>query len=182
MFGPTLETPRLILRPPSAEDFDAVAAFSADEVATTFLGGAQSRSVAWRSWSAIAGSWILHGHSMFSWIEKATGRWVGRGGPWKPEGWPGPEVGWGVVPDRQRMGYAKEAATAAIDWAFDALGWTEVIHCIDPKNAPSIAVAKSLGSTLLKTGVAAPAPLHGTWNLYGQTRDQWRARPRTSAL
>jgi RimJ/RimL family protein N-acetyltransferase len=124
----------------------------------------------------LAGSWALYGYSMFSYIEKETGRWVGRGGPWMPEGWPGTEVGWGVAPDRQRRGYAKEAATACIDWAFDELGWTEVIHCIDPSNTPSIAVAKSLGSTLLKPGFAAPAPLNMTWDLYGQTREQWRAR------
>src|SRR5262245_58106265 len=136
MFGPTLETPRLILRPPSIADFDAFVAFSADETTTRFLGGPMGREVAWRMWSMIAGSWVLHEHSMFSYIEKATGRWIGRGGPWRPEGWPGPKVGWGIVRDRQRMGYAKEAATASIEWAFDALGWTEVMHCIDPLNEP----------------------------------------------
>jgi RimJ/RimL family protein N-acetyltransferase len=176
MFGPTLETPRLILRPPTGADFDAFAAFMANDGAAEYLGGTQSRAVAWRTWAAIAGSWLLHGYSMFSYIEKESGRWIGRGGPWSPEGWPGNEVGWGVVPDAQRKGYAKEAATAAIDWAFDVLGWTEVIHCIDPRNVASIAVAKSLGSTVLKRGVAAPAPLVATWDLYGQTREQWRTR------
>ena len=113
---------------------------------------------------------------MFSIIEKASGRWIGRGGPWAPEGWPGTEVGWGIVADAQRHGYATEAATAAIDWAFDHLGWTEVIHCIDAANAASIAVAKRLGSSLLQVGVAATAPIVGTWDVYGQTREQWRAR------
>jgi RimJ/RimL family protein N-acetyltransferase len=178
MLGPSLETPRLILRPPTGADFDAFAAFAADPSASTFLGGVQSRAVAWRGWAQIAGSWLLNGYSMFSYIEKASGRWIGRGGPWMPEGWPGTEVGWGIVPDMQRKGYAKEAATASIDWAFDALGWTDVIHCIDPRNAASIAVAKSLGSKLLKSGVAATAPLVGTWDLYGQTRDEWRSRQR----
>jgi RimJ/RimL family protein N-acetyltransferase len=176
MIGPTLETRRLILRPPTREDFDAFAAFMADPVAAKFLGGVQSRPVAWRAWSAIAGSWLLYGHSMFSYIEKESGRWIGRGGPWMPEGWPGTEVGWGVASDKQRQGYAKEAATATIDWAFDALGWTEVVHCIEPENAASVAVAKSLGSKLLKTGFAAPAPLTATWHIYGQTREEWRAR------
>lgn len=63
----------------------------------------------------IAGSWVLQGYSNFSYIEKDSGRWVGRGGPWKPEGWPGTEVGLGVVTDAQRQGYAKEASIAAID-------------------------------------------------------------------
>jgi RimJ/RimL family protein N-acetyltransferase len=176
VLGPTLETRRLILRPPTGADFDAYAAFAANEVASTYLGGPQSRSVAWRGWAQIAGSWVLQGFSNFSYIEKDSGRWIGRGGPWMPEGWPGTEVGWAVVPDAQRKGYAKEASIAAIDWVFDVLGWSEVIHCIDPRNVASIAVAKSLGSTLLKSGVVAPAPLVVTWDVYGQSREQWRMR------
>ena len=44
MLGPTLETARLILRPPTQEDFDAFAAFSADPLAARFLGGAAQGS------------------------------------------------------------------------------------------------------------------------------------------
>ena len=174
--GPTLETVRLILRPPIAEDFDAFAEFMGDEATAKFVGGAQSRPLAWRNLAAIAGAWVLNGFSMFSFIEKETGKWVGRGGPWRPEGWPGTEVGWGVAAHAQGKGYAKEAAAAAIDWAFGHLGWTEVIHCIEPANAPSIGVAKALGSKLLRSGIAAPPPIVATWDVYGQTREAWRAR------
>jgi RimJ/RimL family protein N-acetyltransferase len=128
--GPTIETARLILRPPKMEDFAPFAAFMGDE-ASRFVGGPQPRSAAWRTWLAIAGAWSLQCISMFSWIEKASGRWVGQGGPWLPEGWPGPEVGWLTAQDAQRNGYAKEATSAAISWAFDNLGWSEVTHCID---------------------------------------------------
>jgi RimJ/RimL family protein N-acetyltransferase len=178
MLGPTLETARLILRPPTAADFPAYAEFMADEEAARHLGGAQLRTVAWRGFATIVGAWSLNGFSMFSIIEKETGRWVGRGGPWQPEGWPGTEVGWGIIPSAQRRGYAKEAATCAIDWAFDTLGWREVLHCIGPDNQGSIALALSLGSGLRATGVQAPAPIVATWDLYGQTREAWRARPR----
>jgi RimJ/RimL family protein N-acetyltransferase len=115
---------------------------------------------------------------MFSIVEKETGRWIGRVGPWQPEGWPGTEVGWGIVPSAQRRGYAKEAAACAMDWAFDTLGWSEVLHCIDPANEPSITTAISLGSRLRSRAVKAPAPLDAVWDIYGQTRDSWRARPR----
>jgi RimJ/RimL family protein N-acetyltransferase len=174
--GPVLETERLLLRPPSAADFPAFAEFMADPETARFLGGVQPRSAAWRQWATITGAWVLRGFSMFSFIEKETGRWIGRGGPWMPEGWPGTEVGWGVIADAQRRGYAKEAATAALDWSFDVLGWSEVIHCIAPDNVASIGVAKALGSRLQRTGVSAPAPLVGTWDLYGQSREEWRAR------
>jgi RimJ/RimL family protein N-acetyltransferase len=173
--GPTIETARLILRPPKLEDFEPFAEFMSDE-ASRFVGGPTPPSATWRSLAALVGAWTLQGYSMFSWIEKESGRWVGRGGPWQPVGWPGTEVGWATAMSAQRKGYAKEAATAMITWAFDNLGWSGVIHCIDPANAPSIAVAKSLGSSVMRTGVAAPAPIVATWDLYGQTREQWRSR------
>ena len=141
-----------------------------------YLVGVLPRATAWRAWSNIAGAWALYGFSMFSIVEKATGAWIGRGGPWCPLDWPGTEVGWGIVASAQRKGYAVEAATAAIDWAFDVLGWTEVIHCIDPENQPSIGVATKLGSALVRPGVASGPPFHATWDLYGQSRDAWRAR------
>ena len=95
--GPTLETARLILRPTSLEDLDGFAALSADPEVARFLGGVQTRAAAWRGLCTIAGSWALQGFSVFSVLEKATGRWVGRIGPWQPEGWPGTEVGWSLL-------------------------------------------------------------------------------------
>lgn len=174
--GPTLETERLILRPPSAEDLEAWAAFAGDEEAMCFLGGPQGRHAAWRSVCAMTGAWTIRGFSMFSVIEKASGRWVGRLGPWQPEEWPGTEVGWGIARDAWGRGYAAEGATAAIDWAFDFLGWTEVIHCIDFGNVNSQAVARKLGSSVLRQA-RLPSPFDEVeLDIWGQTREQWRAR------
>ena len=89
----------------------------------------------------MAGAWAMQGFAMFSIIEKSSGRWIGRLGPWVPEGWPGTEVGWGLLRDAWGKGYATEGATAAIDWAFAHLGWSEVIHTIGPENVASQAVA-----------------------------------------
>jgi RimJ/RimL family protein N-acetyltransferase len=176
--GPVLETERLILRPPLAEDFEPWAAFAADEEAARFLGGAQGRSGAWRALCTMAGAWTIRGFSMFSVIEKASGRWVGRLGPWQPEEWPGTEVGWGIVRDAWGRGYATEGATAAIDFAFDVLGWTEVIHSIDFGNASSQAVARRLGSTILRQARLPPPFEEIDLDIWGQTREQWRARRR----
>ena len=172
---PIIETARLILRPPSLEDFDAWAAFAGDPETMRFLGGVQPRSVAWRGFMTTAGAWALQGFAMFSVIEKRTGRWIGRIGPWRPEGWPGTEVGWGL--DRQACGkgYATEAATAAVDWAFDHLGWTDVIHCIDPDNSGSRKVASRIGSTLLRRGRMPPPYDTPEIEIWGQSKLQWRA-------
>ena len=174
--APTLETERLVLRMPQAGDFDAWAAFSADPEAMEHLGGVQSRSVAWRSICTMTGAWHIRGFSMFSVIEKATGQWVGRMGPWQPEGWPGTEVGWGIVRDRWGRGYATEAAVAVMDYVVDRLGWHEIIHTIVPDNGKSQSVARKLGSTILRQATL-PAPLdHVVTDVWGQTRDQWVAR------
>ncbi len=175
--GPTLETARLILRPPTPEDFEGWAAFAADEEINRFLGGAQPREVAWRMMCTMTGAWVIRGFSMFSVIEKESGRWVGRLGPWRPEGWPGTEVGWGVTRECWGKGYAIEGATAAIDWAFDHLGWTEVVHTIDPGNINSQNLARRLGSTILRHAVLPP-PLNDSVDVWGQSREQWKARAR----
>ena len=175
--SPTLETQRLILRLPEPQDFEPWAAFAADPEVQQFFGGVQDRNLAWRTMSGMAGGWLSRGFSMFSVIEKETGRWVGRIGPWQPEGWPGTEVGWGLTRETWGKGYATEAATAAIDWAFDTLGWTEVIHTIEPANVNSSKVAGRLGSRILRQAVL-PAPLDLPVDVWGQSRAEWMARRR----
>jgi len=171
-----IETPRLRLRLPKREDFDAYADFMSDVQATEYIGGQQSRPLAWRGLLQIAGAWHLQGFSMFSVIEKATGEWVGRVGPWMPEGWPGPEVGWGIVRSRWQRGYATEAAAASIDWAFAELGWTDVIHTIEPTNAASQALARKLGARNRGAG-RLPPPLESvSVEIWGQTRVEWQRR------
>ena len=173
---PAIETARLLLRPPRIEDFDAYAQHMADPESARFLGGVQSRTVAWRGFTQIAGSWQLLGYSMFSVLLKASGEWIGRVGPWVPEGWPGTEVGWGIVCAHCNRGYATEAAAATIQWAFDRLGWHEVIHAIDPENRASQAVARKLGSRNRGRGRLPPPYECSVVDIWGQTRAQWAAR------
>lgn len=176
IIGPTLETARLILRPPSQDDFPAFAAMMEDGDHVRFVGGALNGAMAWRTWAALTGAWVLRGFSMFSVIEKDTGEWVGRIGPWQPEGWPGREVGWGLARQATGKGYGVEAAAACMNFVFDDLGWTDVIHVIDPDNAASIALAQRLGSRNLGS-VVLPPPLdvHQV-DAWGQSAAQWRAR------
>jgi RimJ/RimL family protein N-acetyltransferase len=124
----------------------------------------------------MAGAWYLTGISMFSVVERSTGRWVGRVGPWMPEGWPGTEIGWGIAREHWGKGYATEGAAAAIDWAFATLGWTEVVHAIDVRNLASQAVARRLGARNRGKG-KLPAPLDQyDIDIWGQTRAEWQTR------
>lgn len=173
-----IHTDRLILRVPRAEDFDAYADDAGDPENMAFIGGAQSRPVAWRSFMAYAGAWATTGVSMFWVFERgadgAEGAFVGRIGPWRPEGWPGCEVGWGVARRFFGAGYAGEAARASLDYAFDKLGWTEVIHTIEPANVASVKLAERLGSRKLRE-VVLPDPINKTVWAWGQSREDWRA-------
>jgi RimJ/RimL family protein N-acetyltransferase len=173
-----IETARLILRPTQLEDFEGWAAFMGDTETMRFMGGAQPRSMAWRAMMTMAGAWSFNHPAMFSVIEKATGRWVGRLGPWMPEGWPGTEVGWGIIRECWGRGYAGEGAAAAIAWAFEHFGWSDVIHVIGTQNQASQAVARKLGSRN-RGPTRLPAPLENEpVEIWGQTRSEWRARRR----
>ncbi|MEO6263815.1 MAG: GNAT family N-acetyltransferase [Luteimonas sp.] len=170
-----IETDRLILRVQRAEDFDEYAELLADEDACRYIGGHMPRAVAWRKFLQMPGAWMIQGFGMFSVIERASGRWIGQMGPWQPEGWPGTEVGWAFKRSAWGQGYATESAIAAIDWAFDHLGWDDVIHSIHPDNRASQALAERLGSRNRGPG-QLPAPFEDApIDIWGQTCAEWRA-------
>jgi len=165
-----LETERLILRKIDPErDFEAWAKSMADEETVRYLGTKpMSRTESWRAMAAVIGHWEIRGYGFFSLEHKETGAWVGRAGPWYPEGWPQPEVGWTLSPDHRKKGYATEAGRAAIDYAFNTLGWQQVIHVILEGNAPSITLAEKLGSRLIRSQDGLPGVTDHRVLIYGQ--------------
>ncbi len=146
-----METERLILRDVDPEtDFEAWADCFSDAETMRFIGGdPQCRGAAWRHMAVVIGHQQIHGYSFYSVIEKATGAWVGRVGPWFPEGWPEPEIGWTIHRDHWKKGYAKEAGAACVEYAFDEFGWDRVIHVIAEENIASIKTAEAIGSKRL---------------------------------
>jgi RimJ/RimL family protein N-acetyltransferase len=178
--GPTLETERLILRVPQAGDFERYAAMLADP-SSVHIGGPMTRHEAWRRFLQMPGAWVVQGFAMFSVHEKASGRWMGQAGPWCPDGWPGTEIGYSFHMDARGKGYATEACAAAMDHAFDALGWDEVIQSIAPANMASQAVATRLGSRNRGPGqLPAPLDVHPI-EIWGQTRAEWAVNRRRFA-
>lgn len=171
---PRLTTERLLLRVPEAGDFERYAQMLADEDSARHIGGVLERGAAWRRFLQMPGAWLVQGFAMFSIVDRADGRWLGQAGPWQPDGWPGTEVGWALHPDAAGRGIAFEAATAAIDWAFERLGWSEVIHCIAPDNLRSQRLAQRLGSRL-SGPVRLPVPFDdAVVEAWGQSRQSWR--------
>jgi len=171
-----IETPRLFLKVPNLKEFEPWCAYMADEESAQFIGKVQPPSVVWRSICSIIGSWQAVGFGFFSVFEKSTGRWVGRLGPWAPHGWPGNEVGWGVIREVWGKGYALEGSMASMDYAVDVLGWTDIIHSINPDNLPSQKLAARLGSVNRGPGRMPPPYENDPVDLWGQTAAEWRAR------
>ena len=143
---PVLETERLILRAPQASDFAPYADFIASDRGR-YMGGPMPRDLAWRAFASGFGHWVIRGFGGFVVTLKSTGAAIGRVGPWFPESWPEPEIGWGLWDhSAEGKGYAFEAAAAALRHAFRDLGWKTAVSYIVPENARSIALAKRLGA------------------------------------
>ena len=167
---PTLATDRLILRAHRPEDFEPFAAMMAEPEVARFItlnGQPQTPAEAWRILAAIIGCWTLRGFGMWAVEERASGRYMGRVGPWQPEGWPGFEIGWGLSGTAQGQGYATEAAQAAIDWSRATLSVGRILHIIHPDNVPSQRVARRLGAGVV-----------GQWDApWGVVCDLWASDP-----
>lgn len=60
---------------------------------------------------------------------------------------PAREIGWRFAPEHWGKGYATEAARAALDFAFNRLGWDEVVAFTAAPNLRSQRVMKRLNMT-----------------------------------
>jgi RimJ/RimL family protein N-acetyltransferase len=165
-----LETERLILRPIDPErDLEPWAKAHSDEETVRYLGGEiMCPARTWRMMAGVIGHWQIRGFGFFSVESKDSGAWVGHVGPWYPEGWPDREVGWTIAREHWGKGFATEAARACLDYVFDTLGWTRVIHVILPGNEASIAVARKLGSEFLYPQEGIAGVTEEIVHIYGQ--------------
>ncbi|WP_299968066.1 GNAT family N-acetyltransferase [uncultured Roseobacter sp.] len=142
---PILETGRLILRAPCADDLPGFTAFYASDAAR-HVGGPQKDYEVWRYLAQVIGHWQLRGFGRWMIERKDTPGAIGLVGLHAPLDWPEPEVGW-MVWDALGQGYATEAGRAARQHAYGTLGWTTVVSMIAPDNAASRRVAEHLGAT-----------------------------------
>jgi RimJ/RimL family protein N-acetyltransferase len=150
MIAPTLTTDRLIIAPMTLDHFEAHAAAWADPEMTRFIGGEpRSRNISWGKFLQGAGLWSVMGYGYWTFLDRATGEYLGNGGLAQfergiPELVGLPEAGWAFAHNAWGKGYATEAMTAILAWADEAkLG--EIRCIIDPGNDASHNVAAKLG-------------------------------------
>src|SRR5258706_8598058 len=117
--APVIETERLRLRQWQGGDMAPYTAMLSDPGTARFITvdgkPVIDEMIGWRHTVVMAGHWVIHGAGMFVVEEKSSGQFAGRVGPWRPPGWAGLEVGWGIAKEIRRKGYAVGTAPGAIN-------------------------------------------------------------------
>jgi [ribosomal protein S5]-alanine N-acetyltransferase len=157
----SLETDRLVLRPPVPEDAEALAPMYADPEVMRYVGDGQplTRAETERSVRRMIERWEADGFGLFTTVRKDDGAVIGRVGllVWNTDTWQpttraesanGPtevEVGYTLGREYWGRGYATEAAAAVRDYALGELGAERLIALIIHGNTASENVARKLG-------------------------------------
>ena len=149
MTPPELRTPRLTLRPPSADDYATYVRFYSDPEASASYAGPLDAAQAWRKLAYDIGHWSLRGFGMFSVMDRESGDMLGGCGVVHPEGWPRHELTWWIMPAARRRGVALEASQAVLDWAYGTLGWDLVETHMNDENKAARALAQKLGGQVI---------------------------------
>jgi len=147
-----IETERLLLRPLTDADKPWAAAQCADADVMTYLGGPQSREASDERIDKMIRLQAGRGHSFFAVVRKDDARPIGMCGIklFDAEGatLPGElEIGWRLDKDCWGRGYAREAASASLDFAFGPIGGRRVIAITSRRNTASWGLMERLGMT-----------------------------------
>lgn len=143
-----LETERLVLRPYTDADFDALHALYSEPEVARWLYYEPDTPEATRARLArkIAGSALTEEQGLNAAVELRDGTFVGDVVLFymAPAEHRSIELGFSFLPEHQGHGYATEAARAVVDWAF-ARGFHRVYGRLEPRNVASARVLEKLG-------------------------------------
>jgi len=153
-------TRRLIIRPFTAGDFEAIhAVWSDPAVMGAIPSQAYDRE---QSWSRLRGKFrhqARHGFSKWAVAELASGTVIGECGVHYLEGGPDIELGYKLARAYWGQGLAAEAAQACLDWAL-AERPERVVAIVDPANIRSARILSKIGMVP-----------DGTFSRFGHTWD-----------
>jgi RimJ/RimL family protein N-acetyltransferase len=160
-----LETERLVLRLPRAEDAPELLDFVGDPEVMRWIGSKPGGlSTATEHVERWIGRWQTNGMGPYVVELKEDGRLLGRVGllVWNVRTWEtasladagddaGVELGWALARAHWGFGYATEAAKAVRESAYGAHRLERLISLIDPANMRSARVAERLGAAPTET-------------------------------
>lgn len=139
-----------MLRRWSADDVDSLAAILLDPAVARWLGHGTPDDVE-RAIERYEHSWGEAGFGRFAVEERVTGALVGRVGIMREDTWTATrekeELGWAIAPAHWGLGYATEAAGAAIVDGFARVGLRRILAFTLPENVPSQRVMERCGMT-----------------------------------
>jgi RimJ/RimL family protein N-acetyltransferase len=140
-----ITTRRLIIRPFTAADFEAIhAVWSDPEVMGLIPSKAYDRDKSWARITERFSHQARHGFSKWAVVDKADGKVIGECGVHYLEGGPDIELGCKLSPRYWGQGLAAEAAQACLDWAL-AERPERVVAIVDPANTRSARVLDKIG-------------------------------------
>lgn len=147
---PELTTARLRLRAWRDADLPAFATLNADPRVTEFMPGPLDRAESDAMVARIRAHWAERGFGLWAVEVPGVDSFVGYVGLSVPRFelatvTPCVEIGWRLAAAHWGRGYATEAARAALDHGFGALGLTEIVSFTVPANRRSRAVMERLG-------------------------------------
>lgn len=142
-----LETDRLVLDRPVESDFDHLATLLGNERVAATLGGVRDPPAAREFFDRQMGHWPAFGFGMWVVRDRATGAFVGRGGPRLVvlEGRAEAEVAYALTPEFWGRGLATELARESVRVAFEIIGLTELVCFTLPTNRASRRVMEKVG-------------------------------------
>ena len=143
-----IETARLLLRPLSLDDVDAMAPMYADAEVMTFIGGVKTREQTAEQIVRIMSLFSEQGFGLYGVVEKSSGSLLGRAGliAQQVEGARELELAYGLKRQAWGQGYATEAIVAVREWGFRQLEAPHFVSLVHAANSRSARVAERLGA------------------------------------
>jgi RimJ/RimL family protein N-acetyltransferase len=149
--APTIDTHRLQLRGWRSEDLPAFAAMNADRRVMEFLPKPLDRAESDARAARICDHFARRGFGLWAVEVREIADFVGFVGlsvsEFEAHFTPCVEVGWRLAREHWGLGYATEAARAALDFGFQCLALEEIVSSTVPANWRSRAVMERIGMT-----------------------------------
>ena len=143
--APTITTEHLNLRAHRASDMDAFWDFYQTPRAD-FMDKPQNRSHLWYGLMAEVGSWVVDGHGGWA-VDLHDGTLIGQVAILQPPHFAETELGWLLFDGYEGLGYAHEAAEAALNFARETVKPASLVSYIHRDNTRSKRLAERLGAT-----------------------------------
>ena len=147
-----LETERLILRLLDERDVDAIHQMRSDANVMRFIREPQSREESANWVELVSSRWANEKIGFCAMIERSSEKFIGWCGLWQLKETGEIEVGYAVGKSFWGKGYATEAATRFLDYAFEKLRLEKVVAVTRPENAASRRVMEKIGMRYDYTG------------------------------